>query len=1050
MFNAATPLSSGDWLDPARWTDGIIPGLSDSVTISSGTCVVSNYLDVKSVTVGGSANLLVADYGTSGGYAREITAKLTDGNLVVAQGGVAAFGGTTATAAGVKAQTYSTAHFPSRVSLSVAGCVTNSGSLSVGGRGGIYITNTLGVVVSSEFVMANGSVTAIYAGRAENPLILTGLWSQASVVSASRFELLGTAVLYSENDGWSGNPVRFETDGDLTVGASARVDTISRGYNYFRVPADMSDDYPADMPYVDSSFRNFTYAPGRAPAGAYVIAAHGGGGNAPTYGWPLAAYLPGSPGNLYSTMHRGSGSIVVIADRMKIDGTLTAFGGEYNDHGSPSAGGIMLVAGSYEFSPEAIITAEGPYNRMSQMSGAYGAGGRVSILCSFGDADLATIVSGAAPGDVVIRDAFDYEFSASIDALSGKNINLKRGSNNGTTCFARPVSLPVFLVAARSNNGTTGNDGMKWDGVSAGYGTRTYASGATVTLTQTATAPIVADGSVCVFAGYEAYDINDRATPVNTGAVNAVTLTVDRDWLVVWLYNVAGFVMTVPSSDQGSIVYAGPEGDETYANGAVAEIVVLTGHETGDIIADPAAGYEFLCWDGDVPFGMSAQNPIRFTGDAERTIRPVFREAQSATTRTFTAGSSTARGYWTNPSFWTPAGIPGPNDDVIINAGECVASNYIAAKSITINTDGKLKVGGHGKNIGDPVNANERSGEMNADIGNAFLPTANEILHETRVVVSGNVTLNDNGQLGIGGITPHQRWQDVSIGGNLTLNGTSVMLVSGGETNATFNHITGTAWLRIGGVFAINDTAKFVPQSERYTGGSVKVACRRFVLAADAKVDALRRGYGQYLLRDPTTLAPGGSSVVGAIAAGVYGGTGGKTYGYEYAPIHPGSPRGTYNTGFSSGGGLIRIHASSMEIAGTLDANAGDPTGADYGHGGASGGGIWLTAAQTVKYSGTPSILARGQRAHYSAAGGGGRIAITLTPDQRIIDQLTLTGTHPEVVLKSIDRTAFTNAFPNVSASADVDRSIDYSASSPDGTFSYTDLIPRGSLIWLE
>jgi hypothetical protein len=371
VFNAASPSSSGNWLDPARWTDGIVPGLNDPVTIASGTCVVSNYLDVKSVTVASSAYLLVADYGTSGAFVREITAKLTDGNLVVAQGGVAAFGGMTATAAGVKAQTYRTAHLPARVSLTVPGCVTNSGSLSVGGRGGLYITNTLGVVVASEFVMADGSVTAIYAGRAENPLILTGLWSQASVVSASRFELLGTAVLYSENDGWSGNPVRFETDGDLTVGASARVDTISRGYNYFRVPADMSDDYPADMPYVDSIFRNFTYAPGRAPAGAYVIAAHGGGGNAPTYGWPLAAYLPGSPGNLHSTMHCGSGSIVVIADRMKIDGTLTAFGGEYNDHGSPSAGGIMLVAGSYEFSPEAIITAS-PRTSAGRMSALAG------------------------------------------------------------------------------------------------------------------------------------------------------------------------------------------------------------------------------------------------------------------------------------------------------------------------------------------------------------------------------------------------------------------------------------------------------------------------------------------------------------------------------------------------------------------------------------------------------------------------------------------------------------------------------------------------------
>jgi hypothetical protein len=275
------------------------------------------------------------------------------------------------------------------------------------------------------------------------------------------------------------------------------------------------------------------------------------------------------------------------------------------------------------------------------------------------------------------------------------------------------------------------------------------------------------------------------------------------------------------------------------------------------------------------------------------------------------------------------------------------------------------------------------------------------------------------------------------------------MLVSGGETNATFNYLTGTAWLRVEGIFAINDTAKFVPQSERYTGGSVKVACRKFVLAEGAKVDALRRGFGQYLKRSPTTLAPGGISG-GSIYAAVYGGTGGRTYGFEYAPIHPGSPRGSYTTSNGSGGGLIRIHASSMEIAGTLDANAGDPTGADYGHGGASGGGIWLTAAQTVIFVGTPSILARGQCARYNCAGGGGRIAITLSPDQRIIDQLALTGTHPEIVLKSLDRTAFTNAFPNVSASADVDRSKDYSASSPDGTFRFTDLIPRGTLLGLR
>ena len=330
---------------------------------------------------------------------------------------------------------------------------------------------------------------------------------------------------------------------------------------------------------------------------------------------------------------------------------------------------------------------------------------------------------------------------------------------------------------------------------------------------------------------------------------------------------------------------------------------------------------------------------------------------------------------------------------------------------------------------------------MDPSIASAFLPLENELLHDVRVVVSGSVTLNGNGQFGVGGITPHQRWQDVSIGGDLTLNGTSVLLVSGGETNQTVNYETGAAWLKVGGTFALNDTSRFVPQSERYTGGSVKVVCRRFAVAEGARVDALRRGFGLYQLREVSTLAPGATP--GEITAGRY------NYGFEYAPIHPGSPRGSYNLGYSSGGGLIRIHAETMEIAGTLDASCGDPTGSDYGHGSASGGGIWLTSAKQIEFAGTPSLLAGSYKTKYgdSTMGTGGRIAITHSPDRGVIDQLAHTGTNPRVVRKDVGLVAFTNEFQNVTVN--IDRSVDGSCAVKPGTFHYAP-VPHGLMIMVR
>ena len=101
-------------------------------------------------------------------------------------------------------------------------------------------------------------------------------------------------------------------------------------------------------------------------------------------------------------------------------------------------------------------------------------------------------------------------------------------------------------------------------------------------------------------------------------------------------------------------------------------------------------------------------------------------------------------------------------------------------------------------------------------------------------------------------------------------------------------------------------------------------------------------------------------------------------YGFRLAPIHPGAANGNYqsNDNYTSrGGGLVRIHAAEMSIAGQIFADAGAPTVTGTLFGGASGGGIWLTA-DSFDFANTAVLSAKGGNSSYDSPGGGGRIAI--------------------------------------------------------------------------
>ncbi len=157
-----------------------------------------------------------------------------------------------------------------------------------------------------------------------------------------------------------------------------------------------------------------------------------------------------------------------------------------------------------------------------------------------------------------------------------------------------------------------------------------------------------------------------------------------------------------------------------------------------------------------------------------------------------------------------------------------------------------------------------------------------------------------------------------------------------------------------------------------------------FVIDASSRVDVSARGYlGARSEGNPgnegrtlgNTTAGGstrrnGGSYGGSGSFGNAGGSVNALYGTAENPDHPGSGGGSDNASAGNGGGVIRIHANTLRLDGSLKAD-GD-IGGSLG-GGGSGGSIWI-AARTLEGNG--SMSAAGGNSPNAGAGGGGRIAV--------------------------------------------------------------------------
>lgn len=126
------------------------------------------------------------------------------------------------------------------------------------------------------------------------------------------------------------------------------------------------------------------------------------------------------------------------------------------------------------------------------------------------------------------------------------------------------------------------------------------------------------------------------------------------------------------------------------------DAVAWTENVAPEVTAIPADGYEFVCWEGNIPFGKARVNPITLSLSEPIDIRPVVRPVSEPVVREWNG-----TGVWTDASKWSPSGIPGSGDSVVIASGTCAVSNCFAVAEIAVSRGATLKVGTAGNVNGD-------------------------------------------------------------------------------------------------------------------------------------------------------------------------------------------------------------------------------------------------------------------------------------------------------------------------------------------------------------
>lgn len=720
------------------------------------------------------------------------------------------------------------------------------------------------------------------------------------------------------------------------------------------------------------------------------------------YGFRYAPFLPGSHNGMYnnslSNSKPGGGVVWIdVQDTATIDGKITSKQKDNTMYGGSSGGSVWLTTSSVVYGEKAILDASGTMMQFSYGAGVVGSGGRVSLGISLSDEEKDALARGEEPSSLHYQ---DFISAIPASARAGYNNQLPPvygRDGTATTVFGQKPSITI-------------NKGKSLQGFSPSYGCYTYEPNTTVSFSAPQSAIHVDNPLVATVI--EGYVVSNLTSEIARGAGTTFTYTTtDEPVNVTWIEGGDIRISFVEKPQNGTLTLNGVS--------AVGDLEIGIGDSESVMVGViPDEGYEFLSWEGNL--NAACVMPLTLDGKVNYSVRAILRPAEESMTRTFVGGSEKD---WHDAAAWDPQGIPGRNDNLVVNSGTLRVSNHLMVDNLTIS--------------GGTVN---------------FAPQGDR---SPELDVQGDLVFQ-GGKLNFGVDKNMVGHGKLDVRGDLLVTGSSTELnLYGGKADSIYTHARGSSVVTVAGLFSVDEGAKVQPYSHYLTGGSVKIVAQNFFLGETAIIDATGKGYmweavvenGTTVQKGPDTIGVGNSYTIGAS----YGGTGevnssGKVstpYGNLLSPVHPGSPSGNYNfAGINRGGGLVRIHANNMTIGGKIFADAAKA----YQFGGGSGGGIWLTA-RILSFGENAVLSAKGGSSNYNSCGGGGRIAITKGATEEQLQTLAETGNYGRFAEKSKTPEEFKEIFGQT-ITIDLDNFTNHNVKhNVPGTFAFVDAIKRNTLL---
>ena len=318
---------TGGFADAANWEDGIVPGVADAIVVTSGTCLIPDYVRCASLTVSGDGKVVSERQQQTDDVYVTCGLRVT-GDVRLSDEAVLQLGATDGTS-----QIYNTLEVDGNLVLEDSSAL----HVAAGRRTGVHTWET-----GCGFVRVGGS-----------------------------FILKDTSAFLPNCDGYYGGGVTTTVGGLFAVAVGARVDADGRGMGEYDV-----------LGWNTGVGDHGSRAPCHFGQGtSYGSEVHTPQGK--TYDNAFVPLMPGQQNREGNTrICRGGGVVRIFAGMMRIDGTVTA-NGLSCDGGNTSGGSIWLVSqNALSFGASSVLSAQGAYSDTWPTMGASG-GGCVAVYSYF-------------------------------------------------------------------------------------------------------------------------------------------------------------------------------------------------------------------------------------------------------------------------------------------------------------------------------------------------------------------------------------------------------------------------------------------------------------------------------------------------------------------------------------------------------------------------------------------------------------------------------------------------------------------------------------------